>query len=448
MLLPRMQVGCAVRLVIALGAVLALLVPGEAGAATVHVGRAPANPYPCCLFEGYSKADRAAYFEAKPGERNDVIVTHDQAKVIFHDRGAPVQAGEGCEQVDERTSSCSEVAFVQVKLGNEDDILQGAEAQGVSSELGAMRAFGGRGDDALFGGPGRDELDGGGGGHDRLFGEDGNDVLSDGDRSGVAGGPHPGGDVMDGGRDTDMLSYAQRSGPVDVRLGLGALVGEPGEDDETRNFEAVLGGAGNDRLIGDSGFNYLYGRAGDDELRGLAGDDILDGGDGADRLFGGSEYDALFPGPGLDRLSCGGYTDDVYSPEASERLSDCEWVRFVPPPGDETWNSFRFLPFAQRVSAGFVDFALTCPQLDNGEDFEIQPCAGTLSLRTAYGRHKLLGFARKADRDPTDVRVKLTPAGRRLIHRPRGVIATVSLRGAPTAGIPWPAVAWTIRVAG
>jgi hypothetical protein len=444
----------AIRLVVALGAVLAVLVPGVADAATVHVGQAPASPYPCCrAFGHYTAADKAAYFLAAPGERNDVSVTNERpagkpVQVTFHDEGATVEAGEGCVSVDDHTARCSDVLVVQAQLGDQNDKLHEYEPTEFLGLLGAMRAFGGKGDDLLVGGPFWDELYGGGG-RDELHGGGSTDVLSDGDRSGATDESRPGPDVMDGGPGYgDMISYEQRTAPVTVDLRTGVPAGEKGEGDAISGFEYASGGAGNDRLTGNKGANDIFGNGGNDVLRGLAGQNALLGGTGRDRLIGGDQGDFFGPGPGLDSISCGSAIDNVDSPAAGELLGPCELISYAPPPGNTAWNTFTQDPHPQSVSRTAATFAIDCPQFDPGEKFEIKPCAGTLTLRTTYGRHVLLGRARKTDHGPFYMRVKLTAAGRRLIHRKGGVLTTVSLRGAKSAGNPLPNVAWTIRLKG
>jgi hemolysin type calcium-binding protein len=454
-----MEGGRPVRLIVAIASVFGvLLLPGAAGAATVHVGQAPDSPYPCCRGGGnYSSANKAAYYLAAPGERNDVSVINDRpqgqpVRVTFHDEGAKVEAGEGCVSVDDHTARCSDVLVAQVQLGDENDKLHEYESTQYLGLLGTMRAFGGKGDDLLVGGPFWDELYGGGG-RDELHGGGFDDVLSDGDRSGAKGEARPGPDVMDGGSgsdggSSDMISYGQRTAPVTIDLRTGRTAGEKGEGDAISGFEYAYGGAGNDRLTGNKGANDIFGNGGNDVLRGLAGQNSLYGGAGRDRLIGGDLGDYFGPGPGLDSLSCGSGDDRVESPAAGELLGRCELMFFLPPPGNTAWNTFTQEPHPQSVSRTAARFAIDCPQFDPGEQFQIKPCAGTVTLRKAFGRHVLLGRARKNDYGPFYLPVKLTAAGRRLVHRKGGVVTTVSLRGAKSAGNPLPKVDWTIRLKG
>lgn len=64
----------------------------------------------------------------------------------------------------------------------------------------------------------------------------------------------------------------------------------------------VLGGYGQDTLIGATGVDRMYGGPGDDNLYGNNGDDLLYGGDGVDTIYGGSGVDELYGEAGNDFL--------------------------------------------------------------------------------------------------------------------------------------------------
>jgi Ca2+-binding RTX toxin-like protein len=212
---------------------------------------------------------------------------------------------------------------------------EGNDAISINGALGAIpsRLDGGNGDDQLGGGSGNDSILGGAG-RDQLTGNDGNDSLDAGDgddnlagakgndtllggagRDLMVGGE--GNDFLDGGFDADTFrggigidtaSYATRTKPVFVDItGTPSETpddGEAGEKDTVEfDIENVIGGAGNDLLIGTTvsadklttpGFtrnNVLRGNGGNDTLRGLDGNDVLDGGLGADVLTGGAGID-------------------------------------------------------------------------------------------------------------------------------------------------------------
>jgi Ca2+-binding RTX toxin-like protein len=435
----------------------ALLLPGGARAATVHVGPTPAPLYPCC---GHGSGGEAVYYVADPGESNRVTLSSDLSPngfngVTVHDPGAVIHAGASCESIDEHTATCSGTRsgldVTEAHLGDGADELHVSEAGRFAP---TVNAFGGPGDDILVGGPHRDQLDGGGG-HDMLFGGDDTDVLTDGDLSGAPGDAGPGPDLMDGGAGQDFVSYEQRTAPVTVDLGSGAPAGEPGDGDALRNVEGVYGGSAGDRLTGSSADNELRGRDGPDVLTGLGGADTLFGGAGRDRLVAGDGDDQLLPGPGVDALSCGLGSDRVTSPSAGEVIGRCELVVFENlGPGPDvapglSLDTLELPPHPFSTSQTALTFLVSCPDFDQ-DDGSPRPCAGTLKVREAFGRRRLLGrLVRLPDRrrKGAAVRVRLNSLGRRLIRRRGGVFATVVLGSAPSAGHSLPDAAWTIRLA-
>ncbi|WP_367127924.1 calcium-binding protein [Saccharothrix sp. HUAS TT1] len=130
----------------------------------------------------------------------------------------------------------------------------------------------------------------GGAGNDVLNGSDGDDVLDGGS----------GDDVLDGGADDDVVAYAERVNGVLADLdGAVGDDGSPGERDTVqRSVEHLVGGAGDDVLIGSGPANKLVGGPGDDRLSGSAGADRLVGGAGFDLLDGGAEVDGCDVGEG------------------------------------------------------------------------------------------------------------------------------------------------------
>jgi hypothetical protein len=83
-----------------------------------------------------------------------------------------------------------------------------------------------------------------------------------------------------GGSGTNTLDYSDYTSDMAVDLGAGAATGAGG----ILNIQNVIGGAGNDALVGDGAANSLIGGPGNDTLTGGLGSDTLDGGDGADTL--------------------------------------------------------------------------------------------------------------------------------------------------------------------
>ncbi|MBX9934810.1 MAG: cadherin-like domain-containing protein [Methylobacterium sp.] len=196
--------------------------------------------------------------------------------------------------------------------GEGSDILMGGTGNDiVVGDLGDDRLDGGDDDDLVFGGPGRDVVSGGSG-NDDLEGGSGNDVLSDGAGRDVASG-QDGDDVLlaaldgeddrfEGGAGDDTLDLSGTTSGVVVDLTAGTTDGAETGRDQIQGIESVLGGSGNDTLMGNAQDNRLFGGAGQDHISGAAGSDWLDGGadddvlsdgTGSDTVMGGSDNDVI-----------------------------------------------------------------------------------------------------------------------------------------------------------
>lgn len=100
--------------------------------------------------------------------------------------------------------------------------------------------------------------------------------------------------ILRGGTAADTLSYGWfgSTQPVTVHLGGGNATNL----NWITGFEHVIGGRGNDVLVGDDRANILDGGGGNDILEGRGGRDLLLGGAGADTLYGGGGEDVLIGG--------------------------------------------------------------------------------------------------------------------------------------------------------
>ena len=151
--------------------------------------------------------------------------------------------------------------IANVTGGNSADILIGNAAANVLS--------GGSGDDMLAGGLGNDTLVGGGG--------------------------------------SDTASYASETDAMFISLAAGnTRRGSAGAavEDTMATIENVVGGAGNDEIVGNNAANILVGGGGNDIFVGGRGNDTIMGGtgddifnytfgDGADFIDGGADFDSL-----------------------------------------------------------------------------------------------------------------------------------------------------------
>jgi Ca2+-binding RTX toxin-like protein len=186
--------------------------------------------------------------------------------------------------------------------GGGNDVLVGSPAgDAFDGGAGNDRLVSGGGDDTLTGGDGDDTL-AAGPGVDQVDGGAGNDVLDGGD----------GADALLGGDGIDVVSYASRTKPVIVGIGIGrSNDGERNEKDDIGvDVEGVVGGRGNDRIVGSALANVL---------RGGSGNDVVDGGAGNDRLFGGPGNDRLTGRAGNDQLRGEAGSDQLDARDASPR---------------------------------------------------------------------------------------------------------------------------------
>lgn len=276
--------------------------------------------------------DVSADIETLTGTRfADTLRGGDGAQRIDGGAGADaIGGGAGRDTVD----YSARTAPIAATLGRDADDGAPAERDDLSADLevvlggaGGDRLAGAGGDEQLQGGPGDDVLDGGPGadilsggpGRDRadygartqslavdLDGAEGDDgaagehdsVLADVEDLAAGSGDdelsgNDAGNRLDGGRGDDVLrglagvdtvDYSSRTAAVAVDLADGlAADGEIDEYDAAGDdIENIIGGSGDDLLIGSDAANRI--EAG-------AGTDLLDGGGGADDLRGGDGYD-------------------------------------------------------------------------------------------------------------------------------------------------------------
>lgn len=126
----------------------------------------------------------------------------------------------------------------------------------------------------------------GGAGKDVIIGGDGVDVMMGG----------PGHDKIDGGAGGDVVTYGDKHKGISVTLNgshwVNVKVGGSVED-KIRSIENVVGGAGNDRLVGDGKDNTLIANGGSNTLIGGSGHDGLWAGLGKSTMTGGSGSDTF-----------------------------------------------------------------------------------------------------------------------------------------------------------
>ena len=92
----------------------------------------------------------------------------------------------------------------------------------------------------------------------------------------------------------------------------------------------ILGGKGDDELIGADGADMIFGGAGDDKIKGGGGTDEMHGGPGADRINGGGGSDVIYGQPDVDivrgarrdKLFGDGYSNPIHRVGSDSELHD------------------------------------------------------------------------------------------------------------------------------
>lgn len=261
----------------------------------------------------------AAMVPAAPRSHNDYVEDHvaggsgddllmDSGGVDLLDGGAGRDAiGYGA-----RVSLIDLSRGIAVSPGETVDRLFGIEDVYANLyRLGPERRGGG-GDPVIIGDDGANRLVGsiaqdhiyGRGGDDWIDGYCGSDLTLDG-----------------GSGDHDVLSFGcSRRLLADMKTGQASVSDaswpgvETGEESFT-GFEGIIGGWGNDQILGDDRWNLLVGGPGDDSLSGREGDDIIGGGDGADLADAGDGEDLCL------------YSETVWSCEAAAMTVPLHWPR-------------------------------------------------------------------------------------------------------------------------
>ena len=171
-------------------------------------------------------------------------------------------------------------------------------------------------DDTLLGGPGDEIWIKGDAGDDHLDGGPGVDRLY----------PGAGADVVFGGDGTDEVTYQDNAdtAPVSVSLDDVANDGVPGAGANVHSdVEDIMGGDGNDFLVGDADNNRIrgdrpdFGQNGNDTLDGGRGNDVLEGGDGNDTIRARDGF--------ADTVDCGVGTDAA-TVDTIDTVASCETV--------------------------------------------------------------------------------------------------------------------------
>ena len=219
-----------------------------------------------------------------------------------------------------------------------DDQIKGNEGNDVLfGDRGNDAIEGGADNDQIFGDRGADSLEGGAG-DDIINAGAGNDIVTVRDFSGI--------DTFDGGGGNDLIRFDPTNGrDLTIFLDQGQVGDRAKGGQSFENFEQIVTGQGNDRLLGNDQSNTLDGGSGNDELRGEAGRDDLTGGSGGDTLIGGKGTDVLNGGTGDDVLIGNSGADTFqFDRNLLDGLADTDTI--------QDFQSSDVLDFADYLAAG------------------------------------------------------------------------------------------------
>lgn len=196
--------------------------------------------------------------------------------------GADMMDGQGGDDI---VSYAARTTSVYIGLRDNHHPNDGASKE-YDALTGVENAIGGRAGDQIEGDGGANILRGAGG-NDKIDGDKGNDIArgGPGDDRLAQHAYEDGSDILDGQSGRDVADYGARQFAIRVTLGTGTLDdGAVDEGDTVIRIEDLLGGWGNDVLVGDQFSNRISGSYGDDTLTGGLGSDVLAGDVGSDVL--------------------------------------------------------------------------------------------------------------------------------------------------------------------
>lgn len=217
-------------------------------------------------------------------------------------------------------------------------------------------------------------------------------------------------DAYDGGSGVDTLDYSARTTGI-FAAAIGTTGGAPGENDGIANFEKILGGSGDDSILGFSS----NGGPGNDTLTGSNGNDSIVGGPGADiiRGFGGDDTLDANDGVADVRISCSTGIDTVRLDLKDPNPDDASACELIDRRAVDEEPATSIARASARLAGRTVAVRVTCPRAVG------RSCAGRLTAAFASHGAPSPAPARYAVRlgSAEVVHVALTRAELALVHR-------------------------------
>lgn len=301
----------------ALAAVFAIALPALAAAATVEVRENTAESRATLEFRGDAGGNQVTVSILNPTEISDFY------EVQLVDNLEGITAGANCKGLGSPKAkvtcqlhrpSAGWTTNVEALLGAGNNSFDARQFTVAGSELIRTHISGGAGEDQILTGNTYDLVEPGAA-SDEVRSGDGNDGV-------LAAAAPDGNDIFDLGGGFDQLSYARRADPVSSD---GISAGAGGERDQLTGVDALIGGSGDDSLVGSETTRTLDGGPGNDALTGGEEANSLYGGLGNDTLVGNGGVDAVGGGSGDDSLN-GGDGDDNIKEYLQEEEASHLWV--------------------------------------------------------------------------------------------------------------------------
>lgn len=190
--------------------------------------------------------------------------------------------GSGTDFIDYSTTDNGVTVYMSSGRAYGDGFDRFSGIEGVIGSDYSDQIYGDSGDNIIMSGDGNDWVSSGSG-NDTIHDGNGADSIDAGSGNDVIVAAEDGSnDQYDGGSGFDIVDYSAAENAIRVDLNNGQVYGEHGGRDKLWSIEGVIGGAGDDTMVGSRYDDSFDGGAGNDVIQGGRGYDVLTGGEGDD----------------------------------------------------------------------------------------------------------------------------------------------------------------------
>ena len=119
----------------------------------------------------------------------------------------------------------------------------------------------------------------------------------------------------------DFIDFSGEAAGIEYFMASGANNLGLASGDDLRGIDGVLGGVGDDRLVGSGAANVLIGAIGDDSISASKGTDRVKGGLGNDKLYAGGGHDLVKGGKGRDNVNGNSGNDRLFGDDGRDKIN-------------------------------------------------------------------------------------------------------------------------------